>query len=256
MQLRITTWNVLNEAFENKEYYHTDAHPFLHWQQGRREAVCQYAKRLNADVYCLQEVSQTMAADILKALDETCYTLVWEPRTKDDGCATIYDKRAVSLVRRFGWRYASGKHIFLATLFECGGTKERFWTVNTHVNWKTREDDLLALQRQLNEHPDFSADGKLVMGDFNAEASETWYQALAQNQLIDAKQGHDWPWSYNSGKNAKWIDFVLLHRLPLERLQSLCVGELFKAMDFTVRALPSATVPSDHAPVNLTLWFQ
>jgi|WetSurMetagenome_2_1015567.scaffolds.fasta_scaffold195286_2 hypothetical protein len=40
--LRITTWNVLNEGYENPEYYHEDSHPYLRWDNGRKQA---YRKR-------------------------------------------------------------------------------------------------------------------------------------------------------------------------------------------------------------------
>lgn len=257
--LRITTWNVLNQGYECVDYYSAEVLPFLHWTQGRRERACTYLAKLDSDIYSLQEVSYPMAVEIHTALGgDEIYGLRWQNRTPqgadtEDGCATLFRHGKLVLQDDFYWRYPSGKHILLACLFLCSG-KTPCWVVNTHVNWATRENDLLALQKLLTTHPGFTDCPKIAMGDFNAERHEEWYKALEKNHLVDAQGEHQWPYSYNSGKLSKWIDFMLMHRLGKEAVEQIFVGNdalvppLFKDV-----ALPNASVPSDHLPLTVVL---
>jgi len=271
--LQITTWNVLNRAYENKEYYAEEAHPFLAWEeQGRGPLACSYLSQLDSDIYCLQEVDQVMAGQFLSHLNlysssdiDEPYGMVWSRRTPDDaksecGEAVLYRKSRLALQALFTYRYPSGSHIYQAVLFTVVGADEhRFWCVNTHVNWKTRDDDLITLQQQLNDNPLFTGATrpKIVVGDFNAERSDVWYQHLAKHGLVDAMGGHAIPYSYNSGKQSKLIDFVLLHQWDEGRtVRRVVLGNCMylTAMEhFDHKALPSATVPSDHLPVTVVI---
>jgi endonuclease/exonuclease/phosphatase family metal-dependent hydrolase len=264
LPLGITTWNVLNSGYEVADRYHAAAHPFLSWQtQGRADRACRHIVSLASDIYCLQEVNQAMAAHIHTALGgANKYHLIWAPRTPkdarvEDGCAVLYRvDDGIELQSHFVWHYNStGKHIFLACHFLCDSVP--LWVVNTHVNWETRDADLMALQYQLNHHQNFIGEcAKVVVGDFNAERSEPWYRALSDNHLVDALLNHrdDWPYSYNSGLLAKWVDYVLLHHLSAETLDHICLGDCWTSVpQFNHTALPSAEVPSDHLSLTVTL---
>lgn len=263
--LWVTTWNVLNRGYENPEYYAKESHAYLHWDQGRRERAREFIKSLTHDVTCLQEVSQSMLVELFAdSPSYQCYATVWEPRTEagaktEDGLAIVYQTQSVTLLKKFTWRYPSGKHIILACLFERNdcSQKSQFWCVNTHVNWKTREQDLLELQRQLNKHPEFVAAPapKIVMGDFNAERHENWYKALGQNGLVDAlADGEGHAYSYNSGKSAKWIDHVLLHGIKQSSVCEVRYSGMGKSpYTFSDASLPSADIPSDHVPITFAL---
>ncbi len=277
-KLRITSWNVLNQGYENPAYYTEDTYPFLHWNQGRNTRAADYLRKHDSDVYCLQEVSSVMANELLAALGER-YKMHWAPRTEtdakaQDGLAVIYRGALLQLKDQFVWRYASGKHIFLACLFASAtNNKKRFWCVNTHVNFETREADLLALQKQVNDHAGFLSTQlvpKLIMGDFNAERSEEWYKALDRNGLLDAFGGvalglrqqltegndeHGWPYSYNSGKKAKWIDFILVHRLTTQySVDGLVVNGSDVSSEFPRdQSMPNEKVPSDHLSIGVIM---
>jgi endonuclease/exonuclease/phosphatase family metal-dependent hydrolase len=254
--LSITTWNVLNAGYECEDYYHEDAHPFLHWREGRGERAALYLGKLDSDIYCLQEVSQAMATEIHLSLGKKKYDMLWEARTRpgdkvEDGCAILHRRdQDLAFIRDHAFRYESGKHIFLSCKFRYHG--EVLWVVNTHVNWATRETDLLTLQEKIN---DTSNARTVVMGDFNAERNEAWYQSLGKHGLVDALHNlTHLPYSYNSGKLSKWIDFFLLNQLPLESVQGVCVGnDWHRQYLFKDTALPSAEVPSDHLPVTVRL---
>jgi len=267
--LRITTWNVLNLAYENPEYYHDDAHPHLHWTKGRAERVAEYARALQSDVYALQEVSEGMSIFLCAKLNEGApgrYAWMWERRTApnkpEDGCAILWRTDRVALVFNAGFAYqyhTTQSHIALAKLFTAhaaGGAQ--FWLVNTHVNWASRAEDLALLQELMGADERFEEAPqapRLAMGDFNAEASEAWYAQLGKNGLWDVcaqiEGGHP-PFSYNSGKQAKFIDFVLAHGLPSERVGRVAMGAGEELGEIT--ALPNAAVPSDHLPITFELF--
>ncbi len=264
--LRITSWNLTSPFYENESYYVQDVIPHLHWAQGRRERAMQYMQPLNSDVYCLQEANPETAGDIHAALGKETYTLVWSGRTADndakpDGCAVLYRRSRLNLVERIVWRYPSGRHIFVACLFVCDeAVKNPLWIVNTHVNFTTREHDLLELQRKLTHSKKFVSGRKVIMGDFNAERTEQWYKALPTNGIVDAmseQQREQWKYSYNSGKNSKWIDYMLLQKIAADSVIRVFVGNdpspTAPAPLFNDTGLPNSRVPSDHLPLTLEL---
>ena len=259
LQLRITTWNALNPFYENEEYYTKEAHPYLHWDEGRRERALAYLKPLDSDVYCLQEVRPDVAHLLHHALGKETYTLVWHARTPDgdsepDGCATLYRTSRLVLAEKIIWRYKSRRHIFMACLFACDADRVPLWIVNTHVNYMTREQDLAALQRKLTRGKKFVTGSKVIVGDFNARRSEDWYQLLGENGIIDTMSEHQrnqWSYSYKSGHDAKWIDYILLHRLPPDSVVRVFVDIEFPRFNDT--ALPNERVPSDHMPLTAVI---
>lgn len=221
------------------------------------------------------------------------YDMVWQPRTQpgdrvEDGLAVVYQTQKLTLLEKFTWRYASGKHIFLACLFSINGLKnpetgeteqKKLWIVNTHVNWKTRIEDLVDLMNQLGKHAAFLASPapQVVMGDFNATRDETgWYGQLGKYGVTDAlgelqveprgllgnatNKELVWPYSYNSGKMSKWIDHFLLRGFnasspgkisPVNEV--LVAGVPFVDYAFDYSSLPNATIPSDHLPLTIML---
>jgi endonuclease/exonuclease/phosphatase family metal-dependent hydrolase len=252
---------VLNQAYENEAYYAPVAHPHLKWTQGRGERACQYLKQLDSDIYCLQEVNQSMAAQIRVSLGTDQYDMCWHPRTEpgaknQDGLAVLYRVTRLQLFASFAWYYPSRKHIVMACGFsDRVEADKKFWCVDTHVNWETREEDLAHLQRQINERTQFVnlPLPLVVMGDFNAERSENWYRALGQNGLVDPMAALAIPYTYNSGKLAKLIDFMLLHNWdPAAAVKRIWVG-LGPAQRFDYEALPSSDVPSDHLPLSMLI---
>jgi endonuclease/exonuclease/phosphatase family metal-dependent hydrolase len=110
------------------------------------------------------------------------------------------------------------------------------------------------LQKQINSHNDFTSDSKVIMGDFNAESNERWYTYLERYHLIDVFHGHEGKYSYNSGKLAKWIDFMLLHNLAHDRITKRIIGnEPGVVHNFEDTTLPSEKIPSDHLPLSLRI---
>jgi endonuclease/exonuclease/phosphatase family metal-dependent hydrolase len=97
------------------------------------------------------------------------------------------------------------------------------------------------------------------MGDFNAEATEQWYQLLSQNGVLDIYKGvhrqHP-PFSFNNGKSTpKYIDFMLLQAAQSYGIKRIFLGnDPERVPDYeTLKALPCATVPSDHLPITVDI---
>jgi endonuclease/exonuclease/phosphatase family metal-dependent hydrolase len=275
--IKLTTFNVLNEAYENPSYYHEEALPFLKWTEGRKERVIEYLKRLNSDFYCLQEVSTTAIQDIvwmgMNDHNDGNYAYLHEKRTSspsgDDGCAIVFNTDRFGFQRQYCYRYKSGKHILLACLFGEFKTDKFFWVVCTHVDWKTREEGLAELQTVLSSDPALTDVPKIVMGDFNAVREEPWYQKLSQHGLVDALERLDvrpsgtidndlsrqTPYSYNSGKTSKWVDHCLLHGLKSDAVQCVMINGR-ENIWCTHPVLPNADVPSDHVAVTVRISLQ
>lgn len=281
--LKITTYNVLNECYEVPSRYLSDTH--LYWRKGRRELTMKYLRAIDADAYCLQEVSHAMVLAIVNGLNGTTtfgqastdtYKAEFRARTeigahKQDGCAIVY--RQTRLSCGFGgvvWRYPSKNHIFLALPLTDLASQRPFWLVCTHTNWETREADLLALQKTVSTDPGFTDAPKIVMGDFNAVRSEQWYRHLAEHGLVDALGSLDVaptgvindepdrqvPYSYNSGKISKWIDHVLLNKLDASAVKKIWIdSDVVTEGPVHCRhtTLPNDVVPSDHIAVSVAI---
>jgi hypothetical protein len=69
--------------------------------------------------------------------------------------------------------------------------------------------------------------------------------------LLEALGQHP-AFSYNSGKEKKWIDFILAWGIEKPKIQNVFLGNkvghsLVPDMDY----LPNSEVPSDHIPVTV-----
>jgi endonuclease/exonuclease/phosphatase family metal-dependent hydrolase len=247
---------------------------------GGRSAL-EYLLPLKSDIYALQEVNEETARAITERLNETYkdrrYAFQWRQRkttSQKDGCATVYDTRLLEALSNVTCSYNQDpEHIFMAIMFRCAGTattkKTDFWLINTHVDWKTRNAQLKELieEHLVCDDTDKSVLGayaslpKLVMGDFNAEASHHWYPLLKKHQVEDVcwemHRVHP-PFSFNNGKSEpKFIDFILLQGMPFAKVASMHFlgNNPDKSYKYDVAtALPSATVPSDHLPVTFDFW--
>jgi endonuclease/exonuclease/phosphatase family metal-dependent hydrolase len=251
--LKLVSWNVLNPAYAQKERYGEATHAWLDWPV-RRPALLAELRALDADIYCLQEVTQAIAREIQVALGGAgAYDLLWSPRKtgSDDGCATLWRAAGLELVAYSVATLLDGAHIVQAILLRDPHSGVRVRVCNTHINWETRLRDIPALLAQLDAG--FASETPtpmILVGDFNAERSEPWYAALGEAGFRDAWQEattlhiSDTHTFSNGGLvENKWVDFALVHG-PLV-VESVGLG--FAGCDN--RALPSERCPSDHLPL-------
>jgi len=219
-----------------------------------------YISRFDSDIFSLQEVNLPMVKSFVATL-QNCnpqdqYDFIWEARNRygDDGCGTIYKTNVLQHQGSLHYKYTSGQHILLASSFVFKKTNFQFWNINTHLNWKTRNEDSIEFINKVNS---IQSDLKLAMGDFNAEASETWYKELAKYNIIDsvkAFQGQHPKFSYNSGKGSKFIDYLLLWNIQKDALKACFLGIEGEPPNYeSIGFLPNGEIPSDHLPITIHL---
>lgn len=92
------------------------------------------------------------------------------------------------------------------------------------------------------------------MGDTNATEEDVWYSKFFTTQILDIAKEHYGKlpaFSYNSGKEKKWIDFVISWGIEKSQIQKVFVGNnIEKDLELDMEYLPNAAVPSDHTPVT------
>jgi hypothetical protein len=79
------------------------------------------------------------------------------------------------------------------------GSKSSFWNVNTHVNWKTRDDDLDFLREQVEKLPGTKlasmfanqAQSHHLVGDTNATTQDAWYGRFFRGGCLDMVKGNN-----------------------------------------------------------------
>jgi len=190
------------------------------------------------------------------------FALEYKSRTKNDGCAIIYNTSALKLVHKKESTYTSGAHIMLACLFATTSTLKEFWVVNTHVNFKTREADLIELKTFVKGLVTTKNVTVFFMGDFNAEANEKWYEAYQKDGVTDifqAVHGKLSQCTFNSGpKMRKHIDFMMAYNTPPNFMKCVTACYLGNAQEqhphtTSDESWPTQKIPSDHLPVTIVV---
>jgi hypothetical protein len=255
--ITLTTWNILNPGYAKLSYYGEISHKYLGWEEGRKESMHLFMKTLDSNIYCFQESTNKIAEEITnitRSHTNKNYELVWNERKpkSGDGCAIIYDKNVLNLLDMVICKH-NDTHIIQCALFENVANKNKFWCFNTHVNFMTRNQDIIAMLKTTNKE-EFNGYPKLIMGDFNAEAHEEWYKKLNEEMYMDAwavKHGlnHKSLFTFSSGgKNPKYIDFVLTNGFEVGDIEHIVIN----GYDPTMSYLPNYQMPSDHLPQTIT----
>ncbi len=256
--ITLTTWNILNPSYAISNRYGISTHPYLNWDEGRKNALHKYMATMNSDIYCLQESTNAIAKEITIMLEKNSnrnYTLLWANRKfdSDDGCAIIYDEKMFNLCNAIIHNH-NDTHIIQAILFE-NINKNRFWCFNTHINFMTRNEDIFEMLKISNLHP-FDGVKKIIVGDFNAEINESWYKQLENESYIDAwttKNGEhnnsDFTFSNGNVIPNKWIDFVLLNGFTSDDINDIYIDKNINTND--MKYLPNIQIPSDHFPQTI-----
>eukprot|EP01126_Amoeba_proteus_P064415 TRINITY_DN901_c0_g3_i6.p1 TRINITY_DN901_c0_g3~~TRINITY_DN901_c0_g3_i6.p1 ORF type:complete len:115 (-),score=10.33 TRINITY_DN901_c0_g3_i6:682-1026(-) len=66
--LQITTWNTLNPAYENEQWYVSDAIKHLHWSTNRQKRATEYLVSITSHVFSLQETTRQMVQQFTRDL--------------------------------------------------------------------------------------------------------------------------------------------------------------------------------------------
>ena len=241
------SWNVLADAYIKPTYYPA-VDPALLRPGARTRAIVDRIDTSDADVACLQEVEPA----VLHALTRWDLRRA-QKRGKPDSCviaarrrAAITDVRTIAFADGAPDRADSG-HVALIAIVSLGGARVQLAT--THLRWDRAGTPLADrwTVRQAREligalDPAIPA---IVCGDLNVDPRDEVYSMLLAAGLVDPCADHP-PTAIASGR-ARRIDHVF-HAPELHGR----VMPGFAIADAT--PLPSAELPSDHAPV--VVWFE
>jgi endonuclease/exonuclease/phosphatase family metal-dependent hydrolase len=247
MRWCLMSWNVLADTYINPTYYPA-VDPALLRAGARTRAIVDLIDASDADIACLQEVEPP----VLRALTR------WDLRRaqkhgKPDSCVIAARRRAAfEEVRTIAFAdgapdRADSGHVALIAIVSLGGARLQLAT--THLRWDRQTTPLadrwtVRQARELIDALD-PAIPAIVCGDLNVEPGDEVYAMLLAAGLVDPCADH--PPTANPNGRAKRIDHVL-HAPELHGrvMPGLAVDD--------ATPLPSAELPSDHAPV--VVWFE
>lgn len=244
----MATWNALATAYIRPAYYPRTPPALLHpaW---RVPALVEHARRLDADLLCLQEVETA----VFRAFEEglTGYQGVHALKglKRPDGCATFFRTGAFTSLdtRRIEYPDRSG-HIAQWLFLEHEG--KRLALVNTHLKWdppatpRERQWGFGQIAQALKSFDgrEAASDGQIVCGDFNATPESDVVDALRSAGFDYAHRDSGAIHTCNSNGEAKLIDYLF------SRGSLLAHAVMPPAIDGET-PLPSEARPSDHLPL-------
>lgn len=259
LSFRLTSYNVLAEAYATKKLYPSVDPQLLRWSR-RAPAIVARMVALAPDVACLQEVETAAWSGLEAAFAAHGWRCVFAVKGagRPDGCALLYREGVLRLAASETLHYADGEggaaasgHLALIASFETGAGLVRI--ANTHLRWQaaTARGDAHIGHRQARELLDRciamtpAAFATVVCGDFNAPPESDIAALFRARGYGDAYQSAAQP-TCNPHRRPARIDFIFstsgLRATP----------EPIPALDGDT-LLPSAAEPSDHLPITARL---
>jgi endonuclease/exonuclease/phosphatase family metal-dependent hydrolase len=256
--LKIVSWNVLADAYTFAHFYKHLERPkqTMAWAK-RVKMIVETLHRLDADVYCLQEVDHWPE---LCALMSQQYDGVFESRTghKQDGLAILWKRSALALVGEkavLKFDDLMGKNgesrIALRICLNALHVNRLVVVAQTHLDYK-RPHAQVEMCRLLGDFVKAgmreTRDACIVMGDFNSEIRSHAVQTLLEAcpRLISAvpqKSPQGSPVITACIKDPKAIDHMFFDRKFL--VQNALVAPFMSSAK-----LPNDVFPSDHYPIG------
>ena len=245
MSFTIATWNVLATAYIRPAFYPRTSPEFLN-ASWRVPALVSYARTLEADIICLQEVERAVIAALQEGLPGFEGTYAAKGLKRPDGCATFFRADRVTLmnIRRVEYDDRSG-HIAQYMLFETEG--HRLAVVNTHLKWDPPETPRekqwgYGQIRQALSLMTEPSDGQILCGDLNVTPEADVVQVLLESGFDYAHRNMPNMATCNSNRHAKLIDYLFSRG-------SLALEPVIPAAIDDETPLPSSAQPSDHVPL-------
>jgi mRNA deadenylase 3'-5' endonuclease subunit Ccr4 len=181
MSFAVASYNVLASAYIRRAWYRRTPALVLDpaW---RVPALVQYVAKLNADLFCLQEVEPETFVALRTFLAERGYGAEYARKLagRSEGLAILYrrevfdgiDSRTVAFADGAGFAHDSGYIAQVASLRQGDKT---LGVINTHLTWdppntaREMQRGLRQVQQCLTEYQSRAADAQawLISGDFN-----------------------------------------------------------------------------------------
>ncbi len=256
MAFTAVSYNILATAYIQRAWYPRTPALILNpaW---RLPALVQYLAKLNADLFCLQEVEPESFVALRVSLSDLGYAgeFVRKLAGRPDGLAIFYRSgifdwlgaRVVAFADGGGFAHDSG---YVAQLARLRHGDKTLGVINTHLTWDP-PNSARELQRGLRQIQQCvaeyrltagEADGWIVSGDFNVAPEGEPVGLLRQAGFDFAHREFADAVTCNMGGSARMIDY-LFHSTAL----SAAPSAPRRIDDQTI--LPSAEEPSDHIPI-------
>lgn len=165
----------------------------------RRDYLCDMIRFESFDVFGVQEARYPQVADMLERMPEYSYIGVG----RDDGdkkgehCAIFYKKSMFKVldhgnfwlsdtpdVPSLSWN-PKYRRVCTWGLFQNKKTKEKFYFINTHVNWGVASVKSANLIIDFVKTKCTKTDNVILMADFNATQESELYQIITSNGFED-----------------------------------------------------------------------
>lgn len=256
MSFTAVSYNALASAYMPRAWYPRT--PALVFDPAwRTPALVQHIAKLNADLFCLQEVEPETFVALRTFLGERGYGAEYARKLagRPEGLAILYrrevfdriDTRTVAFADGAGFAHDSGYIAQVASLRQGDKT---LGVINTHLTWdppnsaREMQRGLRQVQQCLTEYQSRAADAQawLISGDFNVAPDSEIVGLMLQSGLQFPHRGLADMYSCNIGAKARLIDY-LFYSPALQAEATVLRG----IDDQTI--LPSAQEPSDHIAI-------
>lgn len=256
MSFTVVSYNVLATAYIQRAWYRRTPGMVLDpaW---RVPALVQHIAKLNADLFCLQEVEPEVFVALRTYLGERGYGAEYARKLagRPEGLAVVYRRAVFELIDSRNLPYADGVGLahdtgYIAQVARLRNGAKTLGVINTHLTWDA-PNTLPEAQRGLRQMQQClaelhsraaDADGWIVSGDFNVTPDSEIVALARQAGLQFAHHDFAEVFTCNIGAKARLIDY-LFHSSRLSAEASI----LGRIDDRTI--LPSAEEPSDHIPI-------
>jgi endonuclease/exonuclease/phosphatase family metal-dependent hydrolase len=257
MPFTVATYNVLAGAYVRPEWYPRTPAPLLA-PEHRIPALAEHLAALDADLFCLQEVEETVMDALRRPLARQGYgtaAFLLKDLGKPDGCAFFLRDGRFASPRFSPVRYADDAegqppsgHVALVLAAEVEG--RCLALANTHLKWdppgtpRERQYGYRQVCRLLEARQELvpEAEGWIVCGDLNVTAQSEVVRALQEAGFSATPPvGSGGPTANPNGR-AKRIDW-LFHD------EALTAEPLPRPVVEDDTPLPGPGEPSDHVAV-------
>lgn len=257
--VRVTSYNLLADAYASRRLYPTVAPDVLSWQH-RGPALLARLSGSTSDILCLQEVDAVHWAAFEQGLAAAGWSGVFAQKRhgRVDGCALLCRKGQAEITDSESLYFDDGGgadppsgHVALAGEFRTSIGPLR--VVSTHLRWQFTSADSASHigYRQATELLDFCAKrqaaaiANVICGDFNVTAEHPLVRLFLDRGYQDAYAAAPQNTCAPNGQATR-IDYIFVSRALT------AIGQPLPDLNTRV-ALPTRDEPSDHLPITAVL---
>lgn len=242
--LAVVSWNVLADSYVFAARYPRADPADLDVRARRARLVARIAE-LPADVICLQEVESELSALLSREIPGSCCSVL--KRGRSEGVEIRVRSPAV-LEREHTFAFGDGSgHVAAVAVVHSGDA--RIAVATTHLKWDAPGTPLarrfgMRQAAELLATLDARAAGipRVACGDFNVTSDDPVLARFSAAGFRDAYGGHPEAATCVVNGRARRIDFIVhTGEISAEPLPVIALSDS--------TPLPSAELPSDHAPI-------